>query len=92
MFYVYVLISESTGKRYVGQTDDLERRVTEHNCPEHNKRKYTTRNSGPWRLIHSEEYSTRSEAMIRERWLKSRSGRRFLDSSVGRASPAVLPD
>jgi hypothetical protein len=29
-FTVYVLISESTGRRYVGQTDDLPRRLAEH--------------------------------------------------------------
>lgn len=35
-YTVYVLVSHSTGKRYAGQTNDLERRLAEHNTPEHN--------------------------------------------------------
>ena len=92
MFYVYVLVSESTGKRYTGQTSDLERRIAEHNSKNHNVRKHTSRNLGPWQLGYSEEHATRSEAIKRERWLKTRSGRRFIDVKIGRASPAVLPD
>ena len=92
MYFVYVIVSESTGKHYAGQTSDLSRRLSEHNSKEHNKRKHTSRNQGPWLLAYSEKYPTRSEAMKRERWLKSRSGRRFIDSEIGRASPAVMTD
>ncbi|MEM9662096.1 MAG: GIY-YIG nuclease family protein, partial [Planctomycetota bacterium] len=35
---MYVLFSRTCGKRYVGQTDDLERRVGEHNDPSRNSR------------------------------------------------------
>ncbi|MBN2210394.1 MAG: GIY-YIG nuclease family protein [Sedimentisphaerales bacterium] len=31
MFWVYILINRTAGKRYVGQTDDLDRRLEEHN-------------------------------------------------------------
>jgi putative endonuclease len=74
-FTVYVLISESTGRRYVGQTDDLPRRLAEHNSVVHNPRKFTPRNAGPWRLLHQEPFPTRSAAMHREKWLKSGAGR-----------------
>ena len=86
-YFVYVLISDSTGKRYVGQTDNVSRRLGEHNDPAHNPRKHTSRNAGPWRLIHAEAFPTRSEAMKREKWLKSGVGRAWLDSKLGRASP-----
>jgi putative endonuclease len=86
-YVVYVLISESTGRRYVGQTDDLERRVSEHNTREHNPRKFTSRNAGPWRLVHSEAFATRADAMAREKWFKLGAGRTWLDSTIGRASP-----
>ena len=91
-FYVYVIESVSTGRRYVGQTGDLKRRIAEHNSPDHNPAKYTTKQAGPWRLVHYELCSSRSEATRRERWLKSRSGRRWLEVKLGRASPAGLPD
>ena len=88
-FWVYVLVSQSTGRRYIGQTSDLIRRIHEHNTPEHNLQRYTSRHAGPWRLIHSEEHPTRAAAMQRERWLKSGVGRSWLDRSIGRASPPV---
>lgn len=50
-FWVYVLVNESTGRRDIGQTQDLNRRITEHNTPEHIPRKFTSRNIGPWRLV-----------------------------------------
>ncbi|MFM9966665.1 MAG: GIY-YIG nuclease family protein [Planctomycetaceae bacterium] len=88
-FWVYVLVSETTGRRYIGQTQDLNRRLTEHNNPEHNLRKFTSRNVGPWRLVYSEKHATRAEAMQRERWLKSGAGRAWLNRSIGRLSPPV---
>jgi len=84
---VYVLVSSSTGKRYVGQTSDLARRLAEHNSNDHNVRKFTSKNLGPWRVAYSESCATRSEAMRREKWLKSGAGRAWLDREIGRASP-----
>ncbi len=86
-FVVYVLRNRATGKRYVGHTEDLRRRLAEHNDPSHNPRKHTSRNPGPWDLVHEEQFETRSQAMRRERWLKSGKGREWLDRSIGRASP-----
>ena len=93
-YFVYIIESVSTGKRYVGHTDDLDRRVAEHNCPEHNRRKYTSRNSGPWKLIHQEQYPTRSEAMKREKFIKSRKSAAWIRTYLldGRASPDVHRD
>ncbi len=84
---MYVVESETTGRRYVGQTDSLDRRLTEHNTPEHNRRKYTSKQKGPWTVVHQETFDTRSEAMRRERWLKSGVGREWLDRHLGGASP-----
>ena len=91
-FCVYILISETTGHRYIGQTDDIERRVSEHNSKNHNPRKHTSCHVGPWRLVHQERFDTRSQAMFRERWLKSTTGRRWLNRSIGRTSPSVVAD
>jgi predicted GIY-YIG superfamily endonuclease len=59
-FFVYVLVSESSGRRYTGQTGDLERRVAQHNSVEHNPAKFTSRHAGPWLLVHREEFATRA--------------------------------
>ena len=86
-YWVYVLVSDSTGRRYTGQTDDLDRRIAEHNSIDHKPRKYTSRNAGPWRLVYSEHHDTRAQAIRRERFLKSGAGREWLNLTIGRASP-----
>jgi len=64
-YYLYILRNPS-GRNYIGQTKNLSDRLERHNKG-HVK---TTRNNGPWRLVYSEKYDTRSEAIIRERQLK----------------------
>ncbi|MFC1947604.1 GIY-YIG nuclease family protein [Chloroflexota bacterium] len=74
MFIVYVLRSQSTGRSYIGQTSNLERRLQEHQAGD---ARYT-RGRGPWTLVYKETYPTRSEAMKREKSLKSGKGREYL--------------
>jgi len=78
VFYVYVLQSKTTGKTYIGQTNDINKRLAEHNDQLNRFTLHTKRHSGPWELAYEEQYSTRAEAVVREKWLKSGSGRRFL--------------
>jgi len=67
MFYVYVLISLSTDKLYIGHTNDIDRRLSEHN----RGKSISTRNRGPWKLIGYITSDSRSEAMRIEKRLKS---------------------
>ncbi|MFM8431209.1 MAG: GIY-YIG nuclease family protein [Bacteroidota bacterium] len=76
MFVVYVLFSQRCGKHYVGFTSNLEQRLLSHN--QLSKKGWTTR-CRPWKIIHSESFPSKSEAMRREKWLKSGVGRRFID-------------
>jgi putative endonuclease len=76
MYYVYVLKSVSTNIRYVGQTSDLNKRISAHISGDS---RYT-KNRGPWVLAHKESFATRSEAIIRERYLKTGKGREFLNN------------
>ena len=78
MNYVYVLWSEKLQKRYVGSTSDIANRLKEHN---HGKTTFTSRGI-PWILIYQEEFSTLSEARKRESFLKSGSGRSWLDKNL----------
>ena len=66
MFTVYVLRNQA-GQLYVGQTIDLERRLFEHQ----NGLGRWTRNRGPWEVVLTEQYTTRADAMRRERNLKA---------------------
>jgi len=78
MYSTYILISESTGKLYIGQTNNLNARISRHNS----NRNFTTKNKGPWRLLFSKEFNTRSEAMLYEKKLKSIKNKEYLMSLV----------
>ena len=71
MFFVYVLQNTSSGGSYTGHTSDLEKRLSKHNAG----RSRSTKNCGPWKLVHREPFATRAEAMRRERELKTGKGR-----------------
>ena len=74
MWYsVYILRSLRDGRLYVGHTDNLDRRVGEHNAGQGGK---FTRPRGPWKLVYAEQHPSRSEAMRRECFLKSVQGSR----------------
>ena len=74
MFHVYVLRSMTTGRHYVGHTTDVDQRVGQHN---HGITK-STRNRGPWELVHQENFPSKAEAVRRERFLKTGKGREHL--------------
>ncbi len=78
-FHMYILRSVSTGKFYVGHTENLTKRLFEHN---HN-RTLSIRNRGPWELVYSEEFRTRSEASRREREVKSMKSHKWIEQLVG---------
>jgi len=76
-FFVYVLVNPRD-ETYVGQTADLERRLAQHNDANCRFTLHTKRHPGPWRLLHSETFTSRSAAMRRERELKSGKGREWI--------------
>jgi putative endonuclease len=74
MFVVYVLKSTKFAKTYVGFINNLERRLNEHN------KGFSTysKKYKPWEVIYSEIYDTKEDAVKREKYLKSASGRRLV--------------
>jgi putative endonuclease len=80
-FTVYVIRSNE-GHQYVGSTEDLTKRIRQHN--EH-LAGWTKRGNG-WTLVYSEEYPTLSAARGRERWLKTGVGREFLSAKLSSGS------
>jgi len=67
MYYVYLIKSIPTAKVYVGYTNDLRRRIKEHN--ERKGGKYT-KNKGPFNLVYYEAYKSEGDAKKREDALK----------------------
>lgn len=68
MYYFYILRC-SDNSLYCGQTNNLQRRIKEHNFDESKSAKYL-RAKKPVRLVYWEEYSTLKEARQRERQIK----------------------
>ena len=77
-YFVYVLESEVDGRLYKGHTSDIDKRIIEHNT---GKTK-STKGYKPWRLVYFEEFDTREEAVLREKYLKTGSGREFLKEKL----------
>lgn len=69
-YYVYILKSQKDQRHYIGSTSDLEKRIEYHNAG----RQRSTKHRIPFALIYSEEYSTKTEALKREKYLKSLKG------------------
>ena len=74
MEFVYILHSEKDGKLYIGFTNNISRRIEEHNLG----RVPATKGRRPLVLVHLEDYLDRKQAAEREKFLKSGQGREFL--------------
>jgi predicted GIY-YIG superfamily endonuclease len=66
MFWLYILRC-CDGSYYVGHTDDLDQRVSDH---ERGGISVYTRKRRPVKLVFSESFSRREEALARERQVK----------------------
>jgi len=68
MFFVYILKSKKDGKLYLGYTNDLKKRLKEHNLGLVN----STKSKRPLYLMYYEAYAAREDAVKREQNLKLR--------------------
>ncbi|MBI2095006.1 MAG: GIY-YIG nuclease family protein [Candidatus Omnitrophica bacterium] len=70
-YYVYVLKSMKNNRFYTGSTQNLEKRLMEHQTGQSKATRYVR----PFKLLFFETYPTRSEAVRREKALKTGKGR-----------------
>ena len=66
MFYVYILKSKKDNQLYIGYTNDLRRRIKEHEVGENQ----STKSRRPLKLVYYEAYRSKDDAMKREKMLK----------------------
>ena len=76
MFSAYILQSQKTRRYYIGSSEDIENRLEEHNSGETK----SIRKGIPWKLIHDEQFETRAEAVKKEKQIKARGAKRYLES------------
>ena len=77
MYYVYILLL-SNKQLYTGSTGDLGQRMKDHE----NGKVISTKNRRPLKLIHYENYFLKSDAIRRERFLKTTEGKRLLKQQI----------
>jgi len=77
-FFVYIIYSISVDKFYIGYTSDLEKRLSEHN---RSISAYTSKASD-WSLKYSEPCSSRELAMKREKEIKRKKSRTYIESLI----------
>ena len=75
---VYALKSVTAGRYYIGCTNDLERRLREHN----NGKSTSTKAFRPWKLAYSQYFETLTQARQRERYLKAQKSRVLLTKMI----------
>jgi putative endonuclease len=74
VYYVYILQSEKDGTFYIGSSQDPNLRLQKHNAPH---KGYTSRKQ-PWKIVYSEKFEAKQDALQRERYLKAQKSREFL--------------
>ncbi|KKU94172.1 MAG: GIY-YIG catalytic domain protein [Candidatus Jorgensenbacteria bacterium GW2011_GWA1_48_13] len=84
-FYTYILMSNRDGYSYIGYSQDLKKRIEEHN------KGYVlaTKHRRPLKLVYYEACLNREDAMQRERYLKTTNGRRWLGKRLRRYNKSV---
>jgi len=78
MYSVYVLVSQNRNYIYVGLTDNVKRRVGQHQAG----KEKTTKVFRPYNLVLIETYASRAEARAREKFLKGGSGKEWIKRSI----------
>ena len=78
MYYTYILISEKSGRYYIGHSNDIEERLKTHNIG----KVKSTCNKGPWKNVYFEEYNTKLEANRRELEIKRQKSKKYIEDLI----------
>ena len=78
MYYVYILQSEKDGRYYVGVSGNVRKRFKAHNAGESK----STAPYRPWALKKIEEYNNIRFAYQRERLIKAKHSREFIEKVI----------
>ena len=78
MYYTYIIFSESINQYYCGSTQNLHNRLAEHNAGETK----SIQHGCPWKLIGYIQFSTRAKAVKKEKQIKARGIKRWLEYGI----------
>jgi len=76
--FVYILYSHSIDRHYIGSCSDIELRLSRHNAGA----TISTKSGRPWKVVYSEKFNSKTEAIKREIYLKRMKSRVFIESLI----------
>lgn len=79
MYFTYILYSKAIDQFYIGQTHNIEERLLQHNS----LRSKSTKKANDWILVYKEVFENRSDAMLREKEIKSKKSRKYIEKLIG---------
>jgi len=77
-YYSYIIYSQTRDRYYVGSSSNPEQRLERHNqgaTP-------STRSGRPWKLMYVEQYASKTEALKREKDIKRRKSRKYIEDLI----------
>lgn len=77
-YFAYVIYSSSANRFYKGHCGNLSKRLEEHNSG----RTKSIKAFIPWSIVYYEKFSTRDEAIKREKYFKTAAGRKYLKNKI----------
>jgi putative endonuclease len=83
-YWVYIIQSQSAGRHYCGVSDNVDRRISQHNDAQYQLTRTTKIWKGPWRAVWTQECADKSEAVVLERKIKKRGIGRYLKDQLAK--------
>ncbi len=83
-FFTYILYSDSKDRYYIGSTEDVDLRLIRHNAGA----TPSTKPGRPWRIVYTEEHSSKTNALVRENYIKSMKSRKYIETLIGKGNTA----
>ena len=77
-YYIYILYSKSLYRYYIGHTNNIKRRLIEHNAAQSK----STKAGIPWTVVYSKPPNSRSEAAKEETRIKKMKSRKFIERLI----------
>jgi putative endonuclease len=77
-YHLYIIFSKSFNRYYIGHTNNLQRRLTEHNAGQTKSTRYGI----PWTLVYTKQFDSNIEANQEELRLKKMKSRRYIENLI----------
>jgi len=88
MYCTYILFSKKLDRYYVGSTNNLERRLDEHNSGQTK----STKSGKPWELVFNKNFNTKSESIKFEIRIKKMKSKKFIERLIHKDFFTARPD